>query len=67
MAGRDLADHTSDTGAIQRQQSNQTVVRTQTSWRPELRTGRGQQEQRRLRAAFGQRAYQVERWRVGPV
>ena len=67
MAGRDLADHARDAGAIERGQRNQAMVRAQAPRRPELRTSRSQEEQRRLRATVGERAQQVERRRVSPV
>ena len=67
MAGGDLTDHARDASAIQRGESNQTVVRAQAPRRAELRTGRGQQEQWRMRAAIGQRTQQVERGWVGPM
>ena len=67
MAGRDLADHARDAGAIQRGERNQTVVRAQAPGWAELRPSRSQEEQWRLRAAVGQRAHEVERRRVGPV
>ena len=56
MTGRDFADHACDAGPIQWGQRNQAVVRAQAPRRTELRTGRSQQEQRRLRAAGGESA-----------
>ena len=56
MAGRDFADHARDAGTIQRGQRDQAVVRAQAPRRTELRTGRSQHEQRRLRAAVGEGA-----------
>ena len=54
MARRNFADHARDAGAIQRGQRDQAVVRAQAPRRAELRTGRSQHEQRRLRTAVGE-------------
>ena len=43
------------------------MVRAHAPRRAELRPRRRDEEQRRLRAALGQRAHEIERSRVGPV
>ena len=43
------------------------MVRAQAPVRAELRPRRRDEEQRRLRAALGQRTHEIERSRVGPV
>ena len=52
MAGRDLADHARDPGAIERRERDHAVVRAQAPRRAELRTGRSQ----RGAAALARRA-----------
>ena len=56
-----------DLRAIERRERNDAVVRAQAPGRAELRPGRRDDEQRRLRAALGERPQQIERGRVGPV
>ena len=43
------------------------MVRARAPWRAELRPRSGDDEQRRLRPALGQRAHEIERSRVSPV
>ena len=43
------------------------MVRAHAPWRAELRPRGRDHEQRRLRAALGERLHEIERSRVGPV
>ena len=67
MARGDLADHAPHLRAVERRKRNDAVVRAQAPGRAEFRPGRRDDEQRRLRAALGQRPQEIERGRIGPV
>ena len=56
MTRRNLANHARDPSAIEGTERNHAVMRAQAPGRAKLRTSRSQQEQRRLRATFGERA-----------
>ena len=67
MASGELADHLRDVGAIEGAERDDAVVRAQAPGRAEFRPRGREDEQRRLRAALGERLHQIERGRVGPV
>ena len=67
MAGRESRDHLRDLRAIERRQRDDAVVRAHAPRRAELRPRGRDDQQRRLRAALGERAHEIERSRVGPV
>ena len=67
MTRGQLADHARDLSAIERSQRDDAVMRAYGPGRAKLRAcGRNDQE-RRLTAALGQRAHEIERGRIGPV
>ena len=67
MSACDLPDHFSHLRAVERRERNNAVVRAQAPGRAEFRPRRRDDEKRRLRAALGERAQEIERGRVGPV
>ena len=67
MPRGDLADHAANLRAVERRKRNDAMVRAHGPGRAEFRPRRRDDEQRRLRAALGQRPHEVERRRVGPV
>jgi hypothetical protein len=67
MAGGEFADHLHDVGAVEGAEGNHVVVRTQAPGRAELGPRGREDEQRRLRAALGERLHQIEGCRVGPM
>ena len=67
MARRDLADHARDLARVERRERDHAVMRAQLPGRAEFGPRRRNDQQRRLRAALGQRLQHVERGRIGPV
>ena len=67
MTRGEFADHVRDLRAIERGKRDHAMVRAHAPGRAELRPRRRDEEQRRLRAALGQRPHEIERGRIGPV
>ena len=67
MPACDLADHAAHLRAVERRERNDAVVRAHGPGRSEFRPRGGDDQQRGLRAALGERAQEIERGRIGPV
>ena len=67
MPAGDLAGHAANLRAVERGKRDHAVMRAHAPGRAELGTRGRDHEQRRLRAALGERVDEVERGRVGPV
>jgi hypothetical protein len=55
----ELADHKRDVGAIEGAGRNDAMVGAQAPRRSKLRPRRGEEKERRLRAAFGKRSHET--------
>ena len=67
MTRGEFADHLRDLRAVEWRKRDDAMVRAHAPVRAELRPRRRNKEQRRLRAAFCERAQEIERGRIGPV
>ena len=67
MTRGELADHARDLRAIERRQRDYAMMRAYVPGRTKLRACSRNDQERRLRAALGKRAHEIERGRIGPV